>query len=81
MNLYLVLAIALGAISGVVEAPLMRPARLVEQRHRRDRRQIRRVPQVVIGRRPSVIAALRPLVHDLRPAILGNHAPRAPAVA
>jgi len=82
MNLYLVLAIALGAITGVVEAPVLRPVQLVAASERRGERR-------VIRRRFSVLSSqfsVRRFVHlrtencELR-TLRGEAAPRAPAVA
>jgi hypothetical protein len=80
MNLYLVLAIAFGAISGVVETPLLQPARLVARRDRHDRRPIRASRRVVIARSAALAPVFRPTTHVLRPIVSGNTAPRAPAV-
>lgn len=81
MNLYLVFAIAFGAITGVVEAPVLRPVQFVTQRDRRARRQIRRVRPMVASRRSSAVAAFRTTAHELRPVLRGNTEARAPAAA
>jgi hypothetical protein len=81
MNLYLVFALALGAITGVVETPVMRPASLVAQRDSRVQRRIQQLVRTVVGRRSSVVGAVCPTTHDLRPTTLLNAAPRAPAFA
>jgi len=81
MNLYLVLAIALGAISGVVEAPAARPLTLATQRSRRsEQREVRRFAahswQFAVQRFFKPRTANR----ELR-TIYGNSSPRAPATA
>lgn len=81
MNLYLVLAIALGAITGVVEAPALRPVQLVSASERRvERRAIRiatrlRTPRLAV----SGWAGLTSEACGLRPFAIA--APRAPSVA
>ncbi|HSP17011.1 MAG TPA: hypothetical protein VLV78_19855 [Thermoanaerobaculia bacterium] len=80
MNLYLVLAIALGAISGVVEAPVMRPVEVVRRDVRAEQR-VRKMRRAVVGRRSSVVGPLSPTTYDRRPTTILNAAPRAPAFA
>jgi hypothetical protein len=83
MNLYLVLAIALGAISGVIEAPAARPVATALAARRgveAVRRAVRARLQLSIRRAPAA--------RSLGPALASRHAllivaaarPRAPAV-
>jgi hypothetical protein len=83
MNLYLVLALALSAISGVVEAPsAARPvlSTLAAQRDRRDHRQAIRVPLRSAGVPQTLLSAgIDRSVCATQPTVTGAAAPRAPA--
>jgi hypothetical protein len=81
MNFYLVLTIAFGAITGVVDAPVMRPATLVAQRDRRVQRRIIRSVAAVLSARCSVLGINEPRTEDRRPRTRGVSRPRAPAAA
>ena len=81
MNLYLVFALALGAITGVVEAPVMRPATLVAQRDSRMQRRIVRRAGAVLSARCSVLSINEPRTEDRGPRTCGVSRPRAPAAA
>lgn len=80
MNLYLVIAIALGAITGVVEAPVMRPVQVVRRDVRGEQR-VQKLRRAVVGRKSSVVGHHRPTTYDRPPTTLLNAAPRAPAQA
>ncbi len=81
MNLYLVLAIALGAITGVVEAPVARPVQLVTASERRVERCAIRIATRSRTPRSTVFgwAGLRLETWSLRPFAIA--VPRAPALA
>ncbi len=78
MNLYLVLAIALGAITGIVEAPVLRPVHFVTASERRRERRVlpARKSHVRLASR-SGWAGLTPEAWGLTPFAIA--APRAPA--
>jgi hypothetical protein len=81
MNLYLVLALALGAISGVIEAPLAKPALSTRAAERGDssRQELRRSARVAVTR--ERFARPRRSVRACLPALLTcNVSPRAPAI-
>ena len=79
MNLYLVLAIALGAVSGVVQAPVTRPAMVTQREVRAQRRAIRTTVQIVNVRSGATgRVGLRPEARAPRPH--GASRPRAPAL-
>ncbi|HEX7421255.1 MAG TPA: hypothetical protein VF505_15300 [Thermoanaerobaculia bacterium] len=79
MNLYLVLTIALSAISGVVEAPVLRPAPSVAQREHRVQR--RAIQVAFVTHRPSPAGfRTQPRTEDRGPRMRGEAAPRAPAL-
>jgi hypothetical protein len=80
MNLYLVIAIALGAITGVVEAPVVRPVQVVRRDVRAEKRVIRRVASFLSPR--SLVLGFtqpRPEARGPRPFTIAS--PRAPAFA
>jgi hypothetical protein len=76
MNLYLVLAIALGAVTGVVEAPVARSTVIV--RRERAERRVLKLRREVVARRSSVVGQQRPTTYDRRPTTVA-HPPRAPS--
>ncbi len=80
MNLYLVLAIALGAITGVAQPPVARPAVSVCRRDSRGERRIVRQGTRILGSQFSVLrfVQLRTENRELR-TLRGDAAPRAPA--
>jgi hypothetical protein len=81
MNLYLILTIALGAISGVVEAPVARPALLVSRRENGAQRRVVRQFSV-LGSQFSVASFFELRTENREPRTnRGNTAPRAPAFA
>ena len=80
MNLYLVLAIALGAITGVVAAPALRPVQLVTaSESRRERRTIRRNLSGVRSRLIRWSGALQRAVRRAEVRRYAIASPRAPA--
>ena len=81
MNLYLVIAIALGAITGVVEAPVMRPVQLVTASERRERRVIRQNLSAVPARLTGCSGALERADRRAEARRFTIAAPRAPAFA
>lgn len=83
MNLYLVFALALGAISGVVEAPVSRPvlSTLAAQRGSHAHRQALRTP--LNAPRLARVATTCPAPEPLRrfgAPLTGAASPRAPAI-
>ena len=84
MNLYLVLAIALGAISGAVDAPVARPVLSTRAARRGGdavRRAVRNRLATPISASP-VIAFLRSTAEWRRPfLVVASARPRAPALA
>jgi hypothetical protein len=82
MNLYLVLAIALGAISGVVEAPVSQPvlATLAARRDSRANRRAVRIGFAIRQRRTSQPGWFSPRPEARGPRPAGVSRPRAPAL-
>jgi hypothetical protein len=83
MNLYLVLALALSAISGVVEAPsAARPvlSTLAARRDRRDYRRAIRARLAAPRRVHMIIALVTRLLRRCEAPLTGGAATRAPAL-
>jgi len=79
MNLYLVLALALGAISGAVEAPVMRPVSHVSKRDVRAEQRVIRRAASILGPQSAVLSWSDPRTEDRGPRTLTVSA-RAPAL-
>lgn len=84
MNLYLLIAIALGAITGVAEAPVARPVLAIASRRgarRAEQRVVRAISRLVACRRVTAPGFASLLFARVESPLTGAATPRAPAAA